>query len=67
MAYKKGFSVVSVISNLTKSEAMILKADLISKANKVAPKANYFASTGDGSNVERAISNYEARRITKRG
>ena len=65
MAYKKDFSIVSVISNLTKSEAMNLKAELIDKANKVAPKSKHFASTGDGSNVARAVSSYEARRITK--
>lgn len=66
MSYKKGFSIVSVISNLTKGEAMQLKAELIDKSNKIAPKARHFASTGDGSNVARAITNYENKRITQK-
>lgn len=66
MSYKKEYSIISVVSNLTKSEAMNLKSALIAKANKVAPSAKYFASTGDGSNISKAISNYEARRITKK-
>ena len=66
MTNKKHFSIVTVISNLTNGEAMELKAALISKADKIAPKAKYFASTGEGSNIARAITNYEARRITDR-
>ena len=66
MTNKKHFSIVTVISNLTKGEAMELKAALISKADKIAPKAKHFASTGDGSNIARVITNYESRRITDR-
>lgn len=65
MAYKRDYSVVTVISHLTNSEAMDLKSRLIDSVNRMAPKAKHFASTGDGSNVTRAITNYEKRRITK--
>ena len=66
MAKKNNFSVVSIISNLTKSEAMNLKAELVNRAGVVVPKGKYFASTGDGSNVAKAIKVYEAKRITKK-
>ena len=66
MSHKKEYSIVTVVSNLTKSEAMDLKTALMSKANKITPNAKYFASTGDGSNIAKAISNYESRRITKK-
>ena len=62
---KKNYSIVTVVSNLTKGEAMSLKAALLDKADKIAPKAKHFASTGDGSNVSRAISSYESKRITQ--
>ena len=64
MAYKRDYSVVTVISNLTNSEAMNLKSKLIESVNKTAPKSKHFASTGNGSNVTRAITSYEKRRIT---
>ncbi len=66
MANKKNNSLVTVISNLTNGEAMNLKSIFIEKSNKIAPKAKYFASTGDGANVARTISRYEAKRITKK-
>jgi hypothetical protein len=66
MTNKKNFSIVTVISNLTKGEALELKAALINKSDKIAPRAKHFASTGDGSNIARAITNYESKRITDR-
>ena len=65
MANKKDYAIVSVISNLTNSEAMSLKAKLIDSANRIAPKAKHFASSGDGSNVAKAVASYEKRRLTK--
>ena len=66
MAGKKDYSVVSVITNLTKPEASEIKSRLLDSSKRIAPKGNHFASTGDGSNVAKAVSRYEAKRITKK-
>ena len=65
MAGKKDYSIVSVITNLTRSEASEMKSRMLESSRKIAPRGNHFASTGDGSNVAKAVSRYESKRITK--
>lgn len=55
MAGKKEYSVIAVITQLTKAEAFELKQELIEKKKKIAPKSNYMTSTGNGDNIARIM------------
>lgn len=65
MAGKKNQSVVAIITQLTRNEAYEMKSRGIEARKEIAPKAFGYATTGTGENISKAISKYEARRITK--